>query len=114
MPASHRSTIAALAFLFALALAIFIDLLFGGGPRVLGHSASDLFLQYYAWRDFGFRELAKGNLALWNPDIFSGAPYLGGMQGAQLYPPNWIFLILPLPYMRRSGLERESVRGAAS
>ena len=97
MPANHRSTIAALAFLFALALAIFIDLLFGGGPRVLGHSASDLFLQYYAWRDFGFRELAKGNLALWNPHIFSGAPYLGGMQGAQLYPPNWIFLILPLP-----------------
>ena len=95
--AIHRSTIIALALLFALALAIFADLLFGGGPRVLGHSASDLFLQYYAWRDFGFRELAKGNLALWNPHIFSGAPYLGGMQGAQLYPPNWIFLILPLP-----------------
>ncbi|PYK75529.1 MAG: hypothetical protein DME42_02335, partial [Verrucomicrobia bacterium] len=91
MAASHRSTIAALALLCALALAIFADLLFGGGPRVLGHSASDLFLQYFAWRDFGFRELAKGNLALWNPHIFSGAPYLGGMQGAQLYPPNWIF-----------------------
>ena len=97
MAASHRSTIAALALLFTLALAIFADLLFGGGPRVLGHPASDLFLQYYAWRDFGFRELAKGNLALWNPHIFSGAPYLGGMQGAQLYPPNWIFLILALP-----------------
>src|SRR5436190_1857942 len=97
MAASHRSTIAALALLFAFALAIFADLLFGGGARVLGHSASDLFLQYFAWRDFGFRELAKGNLALWNPHIFSGAPYLGGMQGAQLYPPNWIFLILPLP-----------------
>jgi len=94
--ASYRSTIAALAILLALALAIFADLLFGGGPRVLGHPASDLFLQYYAWRDFGFRELAQGNLALWNPHIFSGAPYLGGMQGAQLYPPNWIFLILPL------------------
>jgi hypothetical protein len=97
MAASYRSTIVALALLFALALGIFADLLFGGGSRVLGHSASDLFLQYYAWRDFGFRELAKGNLALWNPHIFSGAPYLGGMQGAQLYPPNWIFLILPLP-----------------
>ncbi|PYK66757.1 MAG: hypothetical protein DME45_11800 [Verrucomicrobia bacterium] len=97
MAASHRPTIAALALLCALALAIFADLLFGGGPRVLGHSGSDLFLQYFAWRDFGFRELAKGNLALWNPHIFSGAPYLGGMQGAQLYPPNWIFLILPLP-----------------
>jgi Bacterial membrane protein YfhO len=97
MAASYRSTIVALALLFALGLGIFADLLFGSGSRVLGHSASDLFLQYYAWRDFGFRELARGNLALWNPHIFSGAPYLGGMQGAQLYPPNWIFLILPLP-----------------
>src|SRR5438105_4415902 len=97
MAASHRFTIAALTILFALALGVFADLLFGGGSRVLGHAASDLFLQYYAWRDFGFRELAKGNLALWNPHIFSGAPYLGGMQGAQLYPPDWIFLILALP-----------------
>ena len=76
---------------------MFADVLFAGGTRVLGNQASDLFLQYYAWRDFGFSELAKGNLALWNPHIFSGAPYFGGMQGAQLYPPNWIFLILPLP-----------------
>jgi len=94
---SRRSPIVALSLLLVVALAMFADLLFAGGTRVLGHPGSDLFLQYYAWRDFGFRELAKGNLALWNPHIFSGAPYFGGMQGAQLYPPNWIFLILPLP-----------------
>jgi len=93
----RRSTGIAVTVLGALALGIFADVLFSGGPRVLGHPGSDLFLQYYAWRDFGFRELAKGNLALWNPHIFCGAPYLGGMQGAQLYPPNWMFLILPLP-----------------
>src|SRR5438132_4961080 len=94
---SRRSTIFSLILLLAMALAMFADLLFAGGTRVLGHPGSDMFLQYFAWREFGFRELAKGNLALWNPHIFSGAPYLGGMQGAQLYPPNWIFLILPLP-----------------
>src|SRR5436305_15149494 len=93
---SRRSTIVSLILLLAMTLAMFGDLLFAGGTRVLGHPGSDMFLQYFAWRDFGFRELAKGNLALWNPHIFSGAPYLGGMQGAQLYPPNWIFLILPL------------------
>jgi hypothetical protein len=93
----RRSTIIALILLLALALAMFADVLVAGGTRVLGHPGGDLFLQYYAWRDFGFRELAKGNLALWNPHIFSGAPYFGGVQGAQLYPPNWIFLILPLP-----------------
>ena len=78
---SRRSTIISLILLLALALAVFGDLLFVGGKRVLGHPGSDMFLQYFAWREFGFRELAKGNLALWNPHIFSGAPYFGGMQG---------------------------------
>ena len=94
---SRRSTIVSLILLLAVALAMFADLLFVGGTRVLGHPGSDMFLQYFAWREFGFRELAKGNLALWNPHIFSGAPYFGGMQGALLYPPNWIFLVLPTP-----------------
>ena len=98
----RRSTIISLILLLALALAMFADVLVAGGTRVLGHPGGDLFLQYYAWRDFGFRELAKGNLALWNPHIFSGAPYFGGVQGAQLYPPNWIFLILSLPVAIKS------------
>ena len=94
---NRRSTIISLALLLAITVAIFADLLFSGGTRVPGHPASDLSLQYFAWRKFGFDELAKGNLALWNPHIFSGAPYLGGMQGAQLYPPNWLFLLLSTP-----------------
>jgi Bacterial membrane protein YfhO len=76
---------------------MFGDVLFAGGARVFGHQGADLFLQYYSWRDFGFRQLAKGNLALWNPHIFSGAPFFGEMQAALLYPPNWLFLLLPLP-----------------
>lgn len=92
---SRRSTIVSLVLLLAVTLAMFADLLFAGGTRVLGHPGSDMFLQYFAWREFGFRELAKGNLPLWNPHIFSGAPYFGGMQGALLYPPNWLFLVLP-------------------
>lgn len=91
---SRRSTIVSLILLLAMALAMFADLLFAGGRRVLGHPGSDMFLQYFAWREFGFRELAKENLALWNPHIFGGAPYFGGMQGALLYPPNWLFLVL--------------------
>jgi len=94
---SRRSTTISLILLLAVALAMFGDLLFVRGTRVLGHPGSDMFLQYFAWREFGFRELAKGNLALWNPHIFSGAPYFGGMQGALLYPPNWLFVVLPTP-----------------
>ena len=92
---ARRPTIFALIVLLFIDVAMFAEILLSRGTRVLGHPGSDLFLQYFSWREFGFRELARGNLALWNPHIFSGAPYFGGMQGAQLYPPNWLFLILP-------------------
>ena len=79
-----------------LVLAMFGDVLFRGGGRVLGSETTDALLQFVAWRDFGFRELANGNYALWNPHIYGGAPYAGGMQAALLYPVNWLFMVLPL------------------
>ena len=84
-----------LAGLGLLVFLMFGDLLVAPGNRVLGAQDTDLFLQFVSWRDFGFRELAKGNIALWNPHIYGGAPYFGGMQAALLYPVNWLFLILP-------------------
>ncbi len=84
-----------LACLGALVLAMFLDVLVAPGTRVLGHASTDLFRQFLSWREFGFRELAGGNVALWNPHIFGGAPYHGGMQAALFYPVNWLFLILP-------------------
>jgi hypothetical protein len=91
-----QSDLVWLAGLLALTFALFGDLLFAGGTRVISHPGADLVLQYYSWRDFGFHELAKGHLALWNPYIFGGAPFFGGMQSALLYPPNWLFLLLPI------------------
>src|SRR5438046_3032888 len=38
----------------------------------------------------------KGWLPLWNPYAFSGIPLLGDGQTAMFYPPNWLFLILPV------------------
>src|SRR5207244_11022566 len=92
--ANRRSTIFSLILLLAVAMAMFGDLLFAGPTRVIGHPGSDMFLQYFAWGEFGFRELAKGNFALWNPNIFSGAPYFDGMPVPLLYPTSWIFLVL--------------------
>ena len=91
-----RADFIAVISLLVLTLGMFGDLLFVGGTRVVGYQITDLYLQFLPWRDFGFRELAKGNLALWNPYIFGGAPYFGAMQAALLYPPNWLFLVLPL------------------
>lgn len=87
----------ALLFLAALTLVMFGDLLFSRDDRILSHEGLDLSRQFIFWRDFGFSELARGNLPLWNPHIFSGAPFLGGFQSALLYPPNLLFLVLPLP-----------------
>ena len=87
---------ASLAGLGALVLAMFVDLLLWPGTRVLGVENGDLGLHFLHWRNFGFGELARGNLALWNPHVYAGEPYFGGMQSALLYPPNALFLALPL------------------
>ncbi len=79
-----------------LIAAMFSDMLVAPGTRVLGHPSHDLAVHFLWWRQFGFGELAKGNLALWNPHIFSGAPFFGNTQSALLYPINWLFLVLPL------------------
>ncbi len=88
---------AALVGLALLVLAALGDTLYAPGTRVLGIAGGDMGQQFLPWRDFGFGELVKGNLALWNPHIFAGAPYFGGMQSALLYPVNWLFMVLPLP-----------------
>ncbi len=83
----------------ALALmvaAMFAKLVFAGGDQVLSHSGTDLSAEFVYWRQFGFDELRAGHIALWNPHVFSGVPFMGGFQAALFYPPNWIYLILPL------------------
>ena len=79
-----------------LTLAMFAETLIAPGARVLGDAGHDLAVHFLWWREFGFAELARGNLALWNPHIFSGAPFFGNTQSALLYPINWLFLVLPL------------------
>lgn len=88
---------AGLGGLAALVAAMFVELLVAPGSRVLGVENTDLGLHFLHWRGFGFGELARGNLALWNPHIYGGVPFFGGMQSALLYPPNGLFLVLPLP-----------------
>ena len=90
------TTILTAAALLALTLLVFGRVLFGPGDVVLSCFDADLAQQFIYWRAFGFGELRGGHLALWNPHIYAGAPYLGGFQSALLYPPNWLYLCLPL------------------
>jgi hypothetical protein len=83
-------------FLLALTLVALGPVLFGGADRVLSNEDADLAMQFVHWRAFGFGEMRAGHLPLWNPHVFCGAPFFGGFQSALLYPPNWLYVVLPL------------------
>jgi hypothetical protein len=64
--------------------------------NVLSDRNTDLTAQFLYARAFGFGELQRGHLPLWNPYIYGGVPFLGDFQSALLYPLNFLFLVLPL------------------
>lgn len=86
----------ALSILAVFTIAMFADVLFIFDNLILSDITTDIFEQFFYWRDFGFSQLKNGNLALWNPHLFSGAPFLGGFQSALLYPPNILYVMLPV------------------
>ncbi len=90
--------------LAAATLAVFGHFLNPQGSQVLSLLGEDLSGQFVWWRQFGFEQLRQGHLALWNPHLYSGAPFLGGFQSALLYPPNWLYLILPLAFAINLGV----------
>ena len=57
---------------------------------------NDLLLENYAWKRFIKDSLAQGQIPLWNPYLFAGAPFLAAGQHSALYPFSVIFYALPL------------------
>ena len=52
--------------------------------------------QFYPWRFFAESMFAEGQLPLWIPNAFSGAPFVANMQTAIFYPLNAaIFAVFP-------------------
>ena len=92
-----------------LLLAAAVILVFGHflnpwGSKVISLPGEDLSGQFVWWRQFGFDQLRQGHLALWNPHLFSGAPYFAGFQSALLYPPNWLYLVFPQAFAINFGI----------
>ena len=56
----------------------------------------DLIIQNYAWKHFILNSLRGGELPLWNPYLFAGAPFLAAGQHFAYYPFSLVFLALPL------------------
>jgi len=82
--------------LFLLTLAYFYNVVMPDGSSVLSDQNTDTRHQLFYWRYFGFNTLAKGILPLWNPYIYGGTPFVGGLQSAIFYPLNLIYLIFPI------------------
>ena len=116
---SHRADLLALAALVLLPLLWFLPELFPAisgrtllpwdnlyqyepwrsmRPDVVPHNAllSDLILQNAPWKLHIRRSLAMGELPLWNPQIFTGLPFLAAGQASTFYPLNVLFYVLPL------------------
>jgi hypothetical protein len=82
--------------LLGITLAIFWRALLMPGDSVLSYAEQDTANLFVYQRQFGFEQLRAGRIALWNPHVFSGAPFMGGFQAALFYPLNLIYLFLPL------------------
>ena len=94
----QRETWLAAAAIAALVLIVYGDVLLRFDDTVISAKQGDISLYFATFREFGFRELAAGNLVLWNPHVFSGSPFVGGFQSAMFYPPNLMYMALPLAF----------------
>ena len=97
LPPKKRYCFLAILILLGLTGVMFGDVLFFSKQTILSSPGSDIEWEFMHSRKFGFDALRQGHLALWNPGIYCGTPFLGGFQSALLYPPNILFLLLPLP-----------------
>lgn len=83
---------AAAAVLAGFALALFAPLLFTNRAPASG----DILYYFYPYRDYAAEAVRQGRVPLWNPYIFTGAPFLANPQAAALYPLHWPLSWLPV------------------
>ncbi len=54
--------------------------------------------QFWPWHQLVKTITLSGEWPLWNPYLGNGTPLLANLQSAVFYPPNLIYLILPVPH----------------
>lgn len=57
-----------------------------------------LLLQFWPWHQLVKTSLLAGQWPLWNPLLGNGAPLLANQQSAVFYPPNLLYLLLPVEH----------------
>ncbi len=82
-----------------LLIILFAFFLFGNtlfppeGKMIYG---GDIYDAYYFWKDYLANSIKSGIIPFWNPYNFSGTPFLAHPNINIFYPPNWLFILLPL------------------
>jgi hypothetical protein len=91
VPRRRRGDVIAVVALVALPVVIF------GVSALLGHAdlPGDDLAQNLPLRALVGRDIRAGQLPLFDPYIWSGAPLLAGWNAAAAYPLTWLFAILP-------------------
>src|SRR5208282_1172458 len=81
----------------AVVLLVTLPAVIFGVPALLGHAVlpGDDLGQNFPLRVLAGREIRAGQLPLYDPYIWSGAPLLAGWNAAAAYPFTWLFAILP-------------------
>jgi hypothetical protein len=94
----------ALAFLGLLTLLFFWPVFFAG--YWLPHGGGDVVSFLWPQYSFAGEAIRSGSIPLWNPHLYSGAPFLADNQSGVLYPINLLaFVIFPnLTYQVMEGL----------
>ena len=92
-PVSRRGTGDVLAVILLLVLPVLVF----GVPALLGHAVlpGDDLTQNLPLRVLAGRELRAGQLPLFDPYLWSGAPLLGGWNAGAAYPLTLLFALLP-------------------
>lgn len=80
-----RQRVLAIMALAALVLIFFWKMVFTNLILPRG----DTFLYFYPYWAYRAETLRAGQIPLWNPYLFMGAPFLANSQAGVLYPPNW-------------------------
>jgi hypothetical protein len=83
----------ALLVLLALVLVFFWKLAFTN----LIVARGDIFYYFYPYRDFAAQAVRAGRIALWNPYLFMGAPFMANSQVGFFYPFNLLMSWLDTP-----------------
>lgn len=72
---------------------------FGYVAGSIPHKAQyfDVVRELYPWKTLVIQQLKTGQIPLWNPYNFSGAPLMANYQSQTWYPLSFVYFILPQP-----------------